>query len=71
VDCVETRTKCTEEDLICEFTLNVTVKQAKSGPRKRFFIHSKDPLMTKVAECRGKGGGQTNFFGSSGVGCSR
>ena len=73
VECVESRTSCTENDLMCEFTLNVTQGAKKKSGRteKRYYIHGKDPIMAKVAECRGKAGGQTNFFNSGVFSCNR
>lgn len=72
VDCVERKTGCTEDDLICEFSVKViVVPKTKARPaHKRFFFHMLSPIMAKVAECRGKGG-STNFFGSMVVACNK
>ena len=64
VDYVDKKTNCTEDDLICEFTLSVVLVPRKKGPPlKRYLLHSHDPINALMAEYRGGAGGQTNFFG--------
>ncbi|MCX5797254.1 MAG: hypothetical protein NTY77_17320 [Elusimicrobia bacterium] len=62
------QTKCTEHDLMCEFTLQVFVAKVKakksSYTRKFYFLHPKDPIFALVAQYREMGRiKQTNFFG--------
>lgn len=60
------QTRCTEHDLMCEFTLQVvTTKAKKASPaRKSMFLHPKDPMFALVAQYRQVGRvKQTNFFG--------
>lgn len=56
---VMTKTKCTEIDLGCRFSLKIFYTKPK--PRRLAF-YSSDPIMALVAESRGKGG-STRFFG--------
>ncbi|MBI3564015.1 MAG: hypothetical protein HY079_02325 [Elusimicrobia bacterium] len=56
---VKNKTKCTEVDLGCRFTMKLFF--TKSKPRRMMFI-PEDPIMAIVAESRGKGG-STKFFG--------
>lgn len=59
------KTKCTEDDLMCEFTLRITVELNKKKQKvRRLFMHEKDPLQAFLGEYRvkGKAGGNTNFF---------
>ena len=72
LDCVKSRTKCTERDLMCEFSLQEVVERVgkKKEIKYRFFFHERDPMMAVVAGCRGGTGGQTNFFGRGGPICS-
>jgi hypothetical protein len=58
------RTKCTELDLGCQFTLIIFFDKGK--PR-RLMLQKKDPLFAIIAQSHGKGG-QTNFFGA-GLSC--
>lgn len=69
---LERKTKCTEEDMMCEFTLQIVVeKKTKGFKQRRFFLHPRDPLMAFVGEFRaGAKGGNTNFFGIGGPSCS-
>lgn len=59
------KTKCTEHDLMCEFSLLIALEKKGKKTYRRYFLHSKDPLMAYVGEYRasGKVGGSTNFFG--------
>jgi hypothetical protein len=73
MDCVEQKTNCSEADLMCEFTLHVTLgPPTRDGlRRKRYYVHANDPIQGKVAECMGKGGGQTPFFGTTVLACNK
>ena len=57
---VKNKTKCTEVDLGCRFSLKIFYTKPK--PRRLEFFAT-DPVMGIVAESRGKHG-NTNFFGS-------
>ena len=56
-------TKCTEEELMCEFSLTAAVE--KKGKRKilRYFLHENDVLFALVGKFRAGPRGDTNFFG--------
>lgn len=60
------KTKCTECELVEEFTLTrVAVHKdpkKKGRPEGHIFLHSKDVLMALVAQYRDGGKGGTNFF---------
>jgi len=62
---VEKETKCTERDLMCEFSLQIVMeKTAKSQEtRHYYFLHTRDPLFGVVAQYRQGHSGQTHFFG--------
>jgi hypothetical protein len=57
---VMNKTKCTEIDLGCRFSLKIFFKKGKD---RRLEFYASDPIMGIVAETRGKGGGGTRFFG--------
>ncbi|MBI4060267.1 MAG: hypothetical protein HY403_02435 [Elusimicrobia bacterium] len=60
---VELKTGCTEDQLICEFSLNVVViPRPGKAPLKRFYLMDADPLMALVAEKRGGGGSAGNRY---------
>lgn len=62
-DYVEKKTNCTEDQLLCEFSLNVVVIPRKGQPPlKRFYLMEQDPLMALVAEKRGGGGSAGNRY---------
>lgn len=70
------RTDCTEQELLCEFSLQIALGKPpkKGGKRKRhYFLHPKDPLMAYVGEYRaGVELQPTRFFGSGGsITCRR
>lgn len=68
------RTKCTVEELMCEFSLRVVVEKAAKGKKKTtFMLHQNDVLWGMIAQYRsGSKGTQTNFFGlGGGPVCSR
>jgi hypothetical protein len=54
------QTKCTEVDLGCRFSLLIFFEKKKERILK---FNPADPIMAKVAEYRGGGGGGTHFFG--------
>ncbi len=65
VACAVDRTHCSEQELMCEFTLRETIDVDKKGKKKyHFFLNPNDPLMAIVTACRNNSGGQTNFFGA-------
>jgi hypothetical protein len=57
---VQDRTKCTEIDLGCRFSMLIFFEKKKDRIVK---FNPNDPIMAIVAESRGKGGGNTHFFG--------
>ena len=67
-------TKCTEHDLMCEFTLRIIIEKYKVGKKKfkrrRLFLHGKDPLMALVGRYRQGGKGPNKFFGVGGPTCA-
>jgi hypothetical protein len=69
---LEQKTKCTELELQCEFTLTILLTPRKTGPpKKQFFLHENDPISALLAEYRnGKAGGQTKFFGGGVFSCN-
>jgi hypothetical protein len=58
IEYVKTKTKCTEIDLGCRFTLKLFFKKGKD--RRMMFV-PQDPIMAIVAESHK--GGNTHFFG--------
>ncbi len=63
-DYLEKRTDCSEDQLICEFTLNVVIIPRKGKPAlRRYYLMEQDPLMAYLAEYRaGSKGGKNNYF---------
>ncbi len=62
-DYIEKKTDCSEDQLICEFSLNVVIIERKGkSPLKRFYLMENDPLMAIVAERRGGGGSSGNKY---------
>jgi hypothetical protein len=60
---VEKKSNCPEEQLMCEFSLNIVVlPRPGKPPIKRFFMMVQDPLMAFVAEKRGGGGSVGNRY---------
>jgi len=62
---LELKGNCTEEQLMCEFSLNVVrMKPLAKGklPYKRYFMMEQDPLMAWVAEKRGGGASAGNRY---------
>lgn len=62
------KTRCTEREQMCEFSLQIVVEKAgkKGEARRRYFLYGLDPLMALVAQYRaGAKGGQTPFFGTA------
>lgn len=69
------KTQCTERDLMCEFSLQITlVRDPKTQKIKgrRYFLYTTDPLFALVAAYRSSKnvGGNTNFFGRANITCS-
>lgn len=63
------KTRCTEEQLMCESSLQLTVvrdPKTKKFVRRYIFLAPADPLMVYVVEHRKQVGGQTQFFGTGG-----
>lgn len=63
VEYIMLKTSCTEEQLLCEFSLNV-VKIPRQGkpPLIKYYLMESDPLMALVAEKRGGGGSAGNKY---------
>jgi hypothetical protein len=62
-DYIERKTNCTEEQLMCEFSLNIVViKRPGKPPLQRFFLMEADPIMALVAEKRGGGASAGNQY---------
>lgn len=67
-----TRTKCTIEDLMCEFSLRILVETRKGKKFNRYFVHERDPLQAVIEEGRTVGRNRnTNFFGGMQPVCTR
>lgn len=63
-------TSCTEQELMCEFSMTVVVEKKGKQKRWRYFLHGNDPLFALVAQARaGPRKGGTNFFGLSRPSC--
>jgi len=62
------QTKCTEHDLLCEFSLQILLVREGQSKRTRrlLFLHEKDPLFALVAQYREGHVGSTKFFGIGG-----
>ena len=56
---VQDKTKCTEIDLGCRFSLLIFFQKGKDRILK---FNPSDPIMAMVAEARSKAGGTTHFF---------
>lgn len=62
-DYIERKTGCTEEQLMCEFSLNIVViLRPGKPPLQRFFLMEADPIMALVAEKRGGGASAGNQY---------
>jgi len=60
---IEKKANCTEEQLICEFSLNIVLMKRKDKPPlKRYFLMGQDPLMALVAEKRAGGASAGNAY---------
>ncbi len=70
---IEKRGQCTEDQLICEFTLNVVViPQPGKKPIKRYWLMEKDPMMAWIGEFRARGAvTSTNYFQELKPRCSK
>ena len=61
---LQKNTRCTERQMMCEFSLQIVLEKKAKFTEKRYFLHAKDPLMALVSQYREKGGSRdTNFFG--------
>jgi len=71
-DYVMEQTRCTEHDLMCEFTLQILAPPGdkKEGQGRRLFLHQDDPLFAMVTLYRRHGRASTHFFGLGGVSCA-
>ena len=72
---VEDKTKCTERDMLCEFTLQVVDEKVKKKVVRHYYLYCKgaacDPLMVLIGAHRSRADGkQTNFFGSGSPVCT-
>lgn len=70
---VEKKTKCTERQMLCDFTLQIV--DEKKPPRRRYLLYCKgaacDPLYVLIGLYRAKLRGEsTKFFGSGGPSCT-
>lgn len=60
---LELKGNCTEEQLMCEFSLNIVLlKRKDKPPLKKYFLMEADPLMAWVAEKRGGGASAGNQY---------
>ena len=72
VEHLKGRTKCTEPELMCEFSLRIVVETRNKRKDIKYFLHVKDPLSALVAEYRSqRRSRQTNFFGTMAPTCTR
>lgn len=73
VDYIRLKTNCSEDQLICEFSLNVVViNRPGKPPLQRYFLMESDPIMSLVAEKRGGGGSAgNNYFGALKPSCQK
>lgn len=62
---LEKETRCTQRDLMCEFSLRVVVEKKGKPPKSRphFFLNTRDPLFGLVGKYRSGSKGETHFFG--------
>jgi hypothetical protein len=72
---VSEKTKCSERDMLCEFTLKELDFKTKDGKSKRrYFLYCRascDPLMVLIGNYRAKvDDSQSHFFGLAGPTCS-
>lgn len=65
INCLSKRTGCEEQQMMCEFSLNIVVEKKGGYKRARFFLYPTDPLTAVAAQCRKGTGGQNNFFMSA------
>lgn len=60
---LEKRSECSEDQLICEFSLNVVlIPRPGKAPLKRYYLLAGDPLMAWIAERRGGGKSGGRYF---------
>lgn len=69
---LQDKTKCSELELCCEFSLTILLTPRKKGPPlKSYYLHGNDPLNVFVSEYRNKNTpGQTKFFGGGVFSCN-
>jgi len=72
---VSEKTKCTERDMLCEFTLKeLDFKTKDKKTKRRYFLYCRascDPLMVLIGNYRSKvDDSQSHFFGLAGPTCS-
>ncbi len=72
---LEDKTKCTERDMMCNFTLQIVDDVVKKKKVRKYFLYCKgaacDALMVLVGAHRSQvAGKQTNFFGSGAPVCT-
>ncbi len=62
--CVQKKTQCMQQDMVCSFTLTVVSVKKGKGRRYYYFIYGNDPLGVVYSLCeRPQIGKNTNFFG--------
>ncbi len=62
--CLQKKTQCTEQDMVCGFTLNILSAKKGKGRRNYYFIYENDPLGVAYSLCERPGVGKnTHFFG--------
>jgi len=60
---LELKGNCTEDQLMCEFSLNIVlIKRPGKPPLKRYYLMQQDPLMAWLAEKRGGGASAGNKY---------
>jgi hypothetical protein len=69
-DELERRTLCTQDDMVCQFSLTIFHDKGSKKPR-RLFLNGKDPLMAIIGEIRTTKSGQSKFFGLGGISCTK
>lgn len=63
VDYIRLKTNCSEDQLMCEFSLNIVViTRPGKPPLQRYFLMEADPIMALVAEKRGGGASAGNNY---------
>lgn len=61
--CLRQKTKCSQQDMVCNFTLSVVSVKKGKNRRYYYFIYGNDPLAVVYSLCTHPGlGKNTNFF---------